>query len=128
MKQDDSHLTAYFERRLILEIEELNERIRDLENQRYALQIQLQKAKATKLDSKEVTRKNSMNRTLIESKTIEVLRTSTKPLPTDRLFRECRLVDYKLRENTFRTHLHRMKLKGLIESVGRGVWSLADTN
>jgi len=126
MKQDDLSLQAYYERRLLGEIANLTEQIKDLENQRYALQVQLQKAKAHKPELHAVNRKNSINRTLVEGKILDALAVSSKPLSNTTLFREGRMVDAKLKETTFRTYLHRMKQRGLIVSPNRGVWSLKE--
>lgn len=115
---------TYFERRLMREIEELDSRIKNLTDERSALLRQLTKARWENPHLKDVNRKNSANRVLIENRVLEALGRSKKPLKTAVLYEEGLRANFELKENTFRTYLHRMKDRGLIVSAGRALWSL----
>jgi predicted transcriptional regulator of viral defense system len=58
----------------------------------------------------------------VEQRVLAALEQATKPMTSSQLFSVARLANFELKENTFRTHLHRMKSKGLIENVSRGRW------
>ena len=116
---------AYYEKRILLEIEEINSRIRDLTLEKIALQRQLVKAKADNSGVKNNVRKNSINRVMIETKVIESLEKAIKPMSTKALYKIGMVANFELKENTFRTHLHRMKKRGVIENGGnRGKWRI----
>lgn len=118
-------LATYYEKRLRREIEEVEQRIRQLTEEKYALQRQLQKALREAIGLSDVNRKNSISRIMIEKKVLEALSTSKKPLETSALYRIARVVSFELKENTFRNHMFRMKNKGLVEPAGRnGIWRI----
>jgi len=129
MKQmNDAHLT-YFEKRLTAEIDELTRQIRELETERQALRRQLAKAQAQRSGLQYVTRKNSTNRVLAENSVLQMLRDEKKPVHTRRLYKNALMSNGSLKENTFRTYLHRMKNKGLIKvSWQVGVWELSPSS
>ncbi len=115
----------YFEKRIQLEIEEINTRIRDLTLEKLALQRQLVKAKSANSGVKSETRKNSINRVMVESKILGELSQSKKPVSARLLYKVAQLANFELKETTFRTYLHRMKKRGLIQSVGNnGTWRI----
>lgn len=117
---------SYYERRLMREIEELEKRISELTQEQNALKRQLVKARWENSSLRDVSRKNSANRVMIENRVLEAMRKSSKPFSTAALFKEGLRANFELRENTFRTYLYRMKEKGLIRSVGRGLWRLPE--
>ncbi len=117
--------STYYEKRLQREIEEIDAKIRDLSNEKNALQRQLMKARRESSSVADVNRKNSVTRIMIENRILEALKKAQKPLNSKALLYEAMHVDFGLKEATFRTHLHRMKLKGMIALAGaRGVWKL----
>lgn len=118
-------LSTYFEQRLQREIEEIDTRIRDLTAEKLALQRQLMKARREVSGLTDVNRKNSVTRIMIENRVLDALRNSPKPLGSKALLMEAMHVDFQLKATTFRTHLHRLKEKGVIASAGqRGFWKL----
>lgn len=118
--------SSYYETRLQREIEQIEARIRELTQEKTALQRQLMKARRENADLKDVNRKNSINRVMIENRVIEALKEFQKPLRTKDLYRVAQYVNFELNENSFRTILHRMHQKGMIQNAGkRGVWKLA---
>ena len=120
----DDKLT-YFEKRLTNELEDISARIKELEDERRALGRQLAKARAEREGLKFTTRKNSTNRVLAENSVLQALRSTSKPLSTQDLFRRARLTNFDLKESTFRSYLHRMKKRGEITTIGHvGRWQL----
>lgn len=121
----DDNLT-YFERRLTRELEDIEARIRGLEDERLTLSRQLAKARAEREGLKFTTRKNSANRVLAENAVLQALRGNTKPCSTQELYRQARLTNFDLKETTFRSYLHRMKKRGDIQTAGHvGQWEIA---
>lgn len=113
---------SLYEKRLQQEIQNINTQIRDLSNERSALERQLIKARQENAGVKDVSRLNSINRVMIERRIIEAL-SEKSPLRSQDLFREAQKVTFDLKESTFRTHLHRLKNKGVIQNAGRfGIW------
>ncbi|WP_413875706.1 hypothetical protein [Albidovulum sp.] len=116
---------TYYEQRLMREIEEIDTRIRELRQEQDALKRQLMKARWESSALKEVSRKNSANRVMVERRVLDELKGAQKPLTTSALYKGALQANFELRANTFRTYLHRMKERGLIESVRRGYWRIA---
>lgn len=122
MPDEDSSTTSYYERRLQQEIEAIELKLKELTTERDALRRQLIKARWENHHLRDVSRKNSASRVLVEQRVLAALEQATKPMTSSQLFSVARLANFELKENTFRTHLHRMKSKGLIENVSRGRW------
>lgn len=122
MPDSNSAPPNYYERRLQKEIEEIEIRLKELTAERDALRRQLMKARWENHTLRDVNRKNSASRVMVEQRVLAGLEQATKPMTSAQLFELARLANFELKENTFRTQLHRMKAKGLIESVGRGRW------
>ena len=109
---------------LELEIHNLSRQIYDLTQQRDALQRMLKRSRDQDdaLSRTEVTRKNSINRVVAEGSLLRYLHGAKGPVQTKKLFRAACSATPGLNENTFRSHLHRMKERGLVESPNRGTW------
>jgi len=116
----------YFEERLRSEIEAIEGKIAELRLEQNALKRQLMKARWETHALKDVSRKNSANRVMVEQRVLEELRSSGKAVSTAALYKAALIANFELKENTFRTYLHRMKEKGLIHSQRRGFWTLSD--
>lgn len=111
------------------EIGEIEKKISELNQEKTALQRQLMKARRESAGFKDVHRKNSVNRAMIEMRVLEALRNAKKPLRTKDLFRAAQFVNFELNESTFRTYLHRMKNKDLIRNAkAAGVWALIEVS
>ena len=116
---------TYFEKRLTRELEDIEARMKALEEERRALSRQLAKARAEREGLKFTTRKNSANRVLAENAVLQALRGASKPLTSQELYRQARLTNFDLKESTFRSYLHRMKKRGDIRTAGHaGSWQL----
>ena len=111
----DDNLT-YFEKRILSELENLENRIKKLNAEKDALQIQLSKARADRTGLQNVTRKNSLNRVLAENSIIKALSNSKNALSSKDLFLSALYTNHNLNESTFRTYLHRMKKRNLIKT------------
>lgn len=120
----------FFESRLLKEIEEIESKIKALTSEKMALSKQLQKAKMEKDGLQFSTRKNSVNRILIENSVIYNLRAKRDKgqisVSSDDLYKQALFLVNDLKKNTFRTYLNRMKNKGLIKNSNHvGFWTLA---
>lgn len=117
-----------YELRLLRELEDVEGRIRELQQEKLALQRQLLKARWERNALRDVSRKNSGNRVLVEQRILEELKGSQRSLPLYRLLQAARAVNHEIKDATFRTYLHRLKAKGLIENPVRGAWRLVKTD
>jgi hypothetical protein len=115
-----------FERRLLDEVAKVETRIKELNIEKQALQRQIARARSERTGIQDVTRKNSINRVLAENSIVEFIRQKGKECTTKQLYDNARVTNFDLKEATFRTYLHRMKKRGMIET-GRfvGHWRLS---
>jgi hypothetical protein len=120
----NSEVATLLEARLHEEIAEVERKIRLLELERETLRRMLLKARQQNelIKRTDVTRKNSVNRVLVESSVLQSLTEASRPKRTGKLYDDARLIVGNLRENTFRTILHRMKKRNLIVPAGMGKW------
>lgn len=113
------------ERQLTAEIAAKDRAIGLLEQEREALRRVLYAARKRELGAQEVTRSNSLSRVMAEGAILDRLRQS-RPAPVS--VTQLQIVAggavYGLSESTFRSHLHRLKARGLIESPRRGWWRI----
>jgi hypothetical protein len=123
MKAEDRKL---LEAHLLAEVSDVEQQIAKLQAQRDTLRDLLFKARRENATLRDVTRKNSFDRILIESRVMNLLLAASKPVPTQRLYWAATEINPRLRNNTFRSHLHRLKSKGLIESKAHGEWSATE--
>ena len=125
MKHTDNPEISALEKLLAKELAEVELRIKELMDEAAALRRQIGKAAANRQDLGFSTRKNSVNRILAENSILETLRTKGKPTKTWDLFKKARMTNVHLKENTFRTYLHRMKKRGAIQTAYKaGEWRL----
>lgn len=124
MKMDDRK--KQLEAHLLAEVSDVEQQIAKLQAQRDTLRDLLLKARRENAALRDVTRKNSFDRILIESRVMNLLRTAPKPVPTQRLYWAAIEINPRLRNNTFRSHLHKLKSKGLIESKTHGEWTATE--
>lgn len=119
-----SEQKSAFEERLYIAIAKINDEIKDLLRDKSALERQLIIARRENTDIRDVSRKNSIDRVMIEKRVILALG-GNKTKSTYALYKEAKEINFNLKENTFRTQLHRMKNKGIIEKAERnGKWRL----
>jgi hypothetical protein len=121
-------------RALIAEVEsqigDLNRRIDDLEGQKEVLERMLRRLRNEDeiIRRSNVTRKNSVDRILVENAVLRILETAKRqknpPVPTKSLRKFAQDSVPRLHPDNFRSILHRMKERGVIISGGRGRWIL----
>lgn len=117
------------ERRILKEIGELNAKMAELAQEKLTLERLLLRARRENLAARRVTRKNSVGRALVEQAIIDTLAASPKPVRGSDLYEAVRKADFTLKEVTFRSHVHRMKERGIIENPKNqpGWWALVST-
>jgi hypothetical protein len=122
----DQEAATELEKRIHQEIADRERRVRELQDEIHTYRRMLLKARQQNelIKRVDVTRKNSVNRILIENSVLESLRQAGKVRSTRSLYRDACLVVGNLRNGTFRTILHRMKNRELISSVGDGRWQI----
>jgi hypothetical protein len=119
--------TSSVERRLIAELTDLERKIGEMVRERESIQRILLRLRAQNavIRRTDVTRKNSGERILIETSILETIQNAKKAVPTHRLYSTAQSIVYHLKENTFRSHLHRMKKRGLIKNKRPGEWEMS---
>jgi DNA-binding transcriptional ArsR family regulator len=124
MSNPDDH--EAFESGLVRQLADIERKITELSGERDALKRLIVRVRRQNMLQRDVTRKNSLDRILIENRILEVLREAgDEAVYARELFAQARNIHYQLKETTFRSHLHRLKSKGLImPHPFRGRWML----
>jgi putative NADH-flavin reductase len=122
----DQDVAAEVEKKILQEIAERRRQIAAIEHEIDTYQRMLMKSRQQQVLIKQtdVTRKNSINRILVENAVVNTLKSSGRPRKTSSLYRDAVLIVGSLKEGTFRTILHRMKNRGIITSVSDGKWQI----
>ena len=117
---------SFFEKRILADLEGIEQRLRELTIEKNALIRQLARARAEREGLQFSVRKNSMNRVLAENSVLKSLREKDGELNFNTLYLNAKDTNFDLKESTFRTYLNRMKEKGLIgpSRKYRGHWAL----
>ncbi len=115
---------SIYERRLLQEIDEIEIRIKEFQNQKQALKALLVKSQRDDIIVRQITRKNSADRILMETRILNTLRASKHPVHNSTLYKAALSVDTHLKKNTFRSYLHRLKKRGDIKNPNNrsGQW------
>ncbi|WP_156141094.1 hypothetical protein [Sphingomonas sp. 37zxx] len=114
-----------FEKKLLGEISALNQRILALEQERKTLERLLVRSRRENAAATEVARLSSGSRILVEQSVLNYLKElNGRSAATYELKRVAEGIELKIKESTFRSHLHRLKLRNLIKSAGHGRWSI----
>lgn len=112
------------EERLTSQISEISHRIGLLQQERAALERLLVQERRRGLAHSDLARRNSVDRLLAEGEILRVIQEAPVPeVPADYILPRIEIP--RLKEATFRSHLHRLKKRGLIASSRRGFWRLA---
>jgi hypothetical protein len=128
MNRNGTHKKSPVENELLAQLVEIEHTIDNLIAEKEALRRLITRVRHANLATREVTRKNSFDRILTETQIIEALRQSGGPLSVKRLLQEARSIKFDLKDNTFRSYLHRLKVAGVIVPAGgqQGYWKLAE--
>ena len=116
------------EQSILRQIANINQQIRDLQGEQRTLERLLLRVRRGDETQREVTRKNSVTKILIENTILAALRSASKPMGARDLYAAVRNVAPDLKNSTFRSHLKRMKDRGDIQRLlGHGSsWLLPD--
>lgn len=109
---------------ILRQIKEIDQKIAELEQEKRVLNRTLLKARHAGAAKKDVNRKNSIERIIIETKIMEIIRSSKPHVSSASIYRQVKYVSPNLKDSTFRSHIHRLKQKGFIESSTKGYWRL----
>src|SRR6185295_10136547 len=122
----DQHAADEVEKKILEEIAARKRQIAGIQHEIDTYERMLMKSRQQRelIRHTDVTRKNSINRILVESAVVNTLKSSGRPRKTSSLYRDAALIVGTLKEGTFRTILHRMKNRGLITSVSDGKWQI----
>jgi hypothetical protein len=117
-----------FERKILEQLGATSRRLRELEAEQASLQRLLVQIRNKAIKARDVTRKNSVTRVLIEERILETLRRSERGVSTAVLGKEVSYFFPKLKGATFRSYLHRLSTRGLIEPALGSVaaWQLSN--
>lgn len=108
---------------LLKRLGEIERAINDLEGERDALRRLIVKVRRENLWQRDVTRKNSVNRILVESEILEYVASfRTKAIGSQSILTHLHKTHTTLKDATFRSYLHRLHARGLIRPRSRGHW------
>jgi rhodanese-related sulfurtransferase len=122
MRPEDRNV---LETHLLAQLTDAERELAKIERHRDTLRDLLLKVRRENAQLRDVTRKNSYDRILIEGRVVNLLKGSKRPLPTSRLYWAAKEISPHLPNSTFRSHLHRLKSKGIIDSETHGYWTVA---
>lgn len=109
---------SYLENSIARQISDIDNKIKDLADERRALERLLLRARQDEVQASEPLRRSSVNRVLVENRILEALRQSASPLSNRDLLSAAQSVIHDLKDSTFRSHLKRMKDGGKIVPKG----------
>ncbi|WP_242153617.1 hypothetical protein [Sphingomonas sp. BAUL-RG-20F-R05-02] len=115
------------ERQLLTEIATKDREIALLKAEREVLERVLYNARKREIGDLEVTRSNSIGRVMAEAAILKRLEGALRAgVDVRQLELTARTAVPSLAQSTFRSHLHRLKERGLIEAPKRGSWRLVE--
>jgi hypothetical protein len=122
----DQDVAAEVEKKILQEIAARKRQIAGIQQEIDTFERMLMKSRQQQvlIRQTDVTRKNSINRILVENSVVNSLKSSGRPRTTRSLYRDAALIVGTLKEGTFRTILHRMKNRAIITSVSDGKWQI----
>lgn len=120
---DEEKAVQLYEARLQRDIQEIELEIKMLYDSKLALQRLLLEVRNRDRSLPVVRRRNSTDRVMIETAIRRTLY-GKNFVRSRNIYDEVKKVSHNLKHSTFRSHLHRMKEKGLISQHGRGAWKL----
>ena len=127
MQQNSSY--TLLEDRLQAEIVEISRKMALLAQEKQALERLLVKARTNRVAKTEAVRKSSAARLIVERLILDIIEASQgKPVRSNDIFKQVKMSEYQMKAATFRSYLHRMKERGLIQNPHKrnGLWVLAE--
>src|SRR6185437_12077347 len=108
------------EEKILEEIAEIERRLAELSSERDALQRLLIRIHNERVGGRTDARINSGDRLLVESRILQALRDAGgTPVSTRQLLKEARVANPALKDGTFRSYLHRLRMRALISPAER---------
>jgi|SRR5579859_2167465 len=115
------------ETELVRQIAAIDTQIAELTSQKTTLQTLLIRVRRENYGNAAVSRRNSVERIVVEDEILRFIRDHDGPTRAGEIFAAVRRANPRMKESTFRSHVHRLKTKGLIRAMGtRGYWVLKD--
>jgi hypothetical protein len=116
------------ESRLLAQLTEIDVQMLQLAAEKSALERLIRKIREGKCCASEVTRQNSIDRIVIEQRIKEILIQYNYPVDGKYVYKELTKIMPDLKPATYRSHLHRMKERGMVaRSKKRGFLTLPAT-
>lgn len=109
---------SYLEESIGTRIVDIDNKIKDLQSERLALERLLLDARRENVLNTEAVRRNSGKRILVENSILKALRRSSAPVSNSDLYASARSVVFDLKDATFRSHIKRLKDAGKIVRKG----------
>ena len=116
------------EAELLKQLADIDRQIVELQHEKLALQRLIARVRLGQRPLREVTRKNSFERILIEERIKEVLSEAGKPLLLSQIMARTQASTRGIKATTFRSYMHRLKERGIIASAGHGSWKIAPSS
>jgi hypothetical protein len=100
-------------------------KIKEIKEEKLALERLLLKLRRGDSLIKDVSRRDSINRIILEDIVLDIIKNSNKPVKSKTLYDELIKKFPELNKSTFRSHIRRMSLKFLIKkSIGNKGWEI----
>ena len=123
MDNEETSVRLY-EARLQHDMQEIEFEIKRLQDAKQVLQRLLMEVRKRDGLTPAIKRRNSVDRIMIETAVRRSLY-GKAAVKSRNIYEEVKKVSPDLKHSTFRSHLHRMKEKGIILQHGRGEWKLS---
>jgi len=111
------------ETELMEELGRIERKIADLQKEKLTVERMVNRLRREKVIQSDATRSNSFRRVIVENKILEIL-SDGNIYSTKSVYGAIKFEYLGLKSTTFRSYLHRMRLRGLIEPNGYGRWML----
>lgn len=121
---DEEKAVKLYEARLQRDLQSIEQEIKKLHDTKRVIQRLLMEARSRDGFRPPIRRRDSIDRAMIETTIHRTLQGQHSVKSRD-IYEAVKNVSHDLKHSTFRSHLHRMKEKGLILQHGRGAWKLA---
>jgi hypothetical protein len=114
---------SVLEREILAHIDGIDKEISKLKSERLKAERMLFRARRDRQGLKDINRKNSLDRVIIENRIVQILTLEKTHMSIKQIYKDVLMMDSTVKESTFRSHIHRLSEKGLIKNSGiRGYW------
>ena len=113
------------EKEILSHIDSIDREINKLRSEKIKAERMLFRARRDRQGIRDVNRKNSINRVIVETRIVKVLELSKTHMAIKQIYKDVLNIDSSMKKTTFRSHMHRLACKGVIVNSGtRGYWRL----